>query len=87
MEFSKDRHLAISHTHFHLPLVVFPQIYLPTVAITNGHAYFCSLQPSALASARGDWPGKTAFYSNEMGVVLKTEEVNDHRDFAEFHFT
>lgn len=80
-----SRHL--SHIHLQLPLLVPPQTDSPTVAIANGHAYFCSMQLSALVSASSYWLGKTAFKSNEVGVVLKTEEVNDHSSFAEFHFT
>lgn len=34
------------------PLLAPPQTSPPTAAIANGHAYFCSMQSSALASAR-----------------------------------
>lgn len=45
------------------------------------------MQTVALALARGYWPGKAAFKSNEMGVVLKTEEVNDLSNFTESYFS
>lgn len=59
----------------------------PTTAIANGHTYFCCMKSSTLASARDYWLVETTFKFNEMGVVLKTEEVNEHSNFADSHFT
>lgn len=67
--------------------MVLPQTGPLTTAIANGGAYFCSMQSSVLAPAGDYGLGKTAFKSNEMGVVLEKQEVNDHSNFVDFHFT
>lgn len=68
-------------------MLVPPHTDSPTTATANGHTCFCCIKSSALASARDYWLVETAFKFNEMGVVLKTEEVNEHRNFADSHFT
>lgn len=84
---ASNPYCPLGQTHLQRPLLLPPQIRLRTVAVENGHAPLCFMQSQALASARGYRPRKTAFASNDMGVVLKTKEVNDHSNFAEFHFT
>jgi hypothetical protein len=58
-----------------------------TIVTANSHGAFCSRKVIILGSARGYHSIKIVFKSNELGVVLKTEDVNDYSNFTEFYFT